>query len=358
MRKPILLISPLPPPYGGIATWTHELLYHGLPDGSQFTLVDTKIRGKRNIFDPGSFSFAEIFRSGRVISALIYQFIINRPRIVHLNSSLSTLGIFRDMGCAILAKIFRIPIISHYHGNLPDFHGKRFFGLSQWCLKYLMRISTMNIVENKISFSAAKKLNKKNANILLMPNFIQDTTFDLKIKKETCRCRAIFAGGITKAKGCAEILEVANQLSEIDFHLFGKVHADVAPLFNQAPKNIFLHGVISHDTLLKEMCKSDFLIFPSYTEGFPLTVLEAMAVGLPIIATTVGAIPEMVEHNLGGFLVAPKDVTGLVAMIKILIADQQLRIAMGNYNKQKGFNHYRYSIVIKNLLNLYNQLSK
>lgn len=357
MRKPILFISPLPPPHGGIATWTNEIFQYGLPDGSQLSLVDTRIRGKRNIFDPSAFSFVEFFRTVTILSSLIYQLVINRPRLVHLNSSLSTFGIFREMSCAMLASIFRVPVISHYHGNLPDFRGERFFGLSQFCLRALMRISKINIVTNTHSFAQAKMLNASKANIVFLPNFIQDKTFDLEIRKESCQCRAIFAGGITRAKGCAEILTAALRLPTIEFHLFGKMHDDMAALFANAPKNIFLHGVISHDELLKEMCKSDFLLFPSYTEGFPLTVLEAMSIGLPVIATRVGAIPDMVENDLGGYLVAPRDVDGLINAINLLASDSKLRLTMGKFNRQKSFNQYRYSIVIEQLSQLYNQLS-
>lgn len=357
MRKPILFISPLPPPYGGIATWTDEIMQSGLPDGSQLSLVDTKIRGNRNIFDSNSFSFAEFTRTITVLSSLIYQLITNRPRLMHLNCSLSPLGIFRDMSCAILARIFYVPVISHYHGNIPDFNGERFFGFSQICLRALMRISKINIVENKVSLAKAKKIINRDSDIVLIPNFILDKTFDLEIKKDNCRCRAIFAGGITRAKGCAEILEAARCLPEIEFHLFGKMHNDMKTLFVNVPKNIFLHGVINHDALLKEMCKSDFLLFPSYSEGFPLTVLEAMSVGLPVIATNVGALPEMVEKDLGGFLVAPQDVMGLVDAIKMIASDHKLKLAMGKYNRQKSFNQYRYSIVITQLLKIYNQLN-
>lgn len=360
--KPILLISPLPPPHGGIATWTKTILNYGMPDGSPITLVDTRIRGERNIFDKASFTFAEIVRTVKVFSALIYQLITNRPRVMHLSCSLSPVGIFRDMSCARLAKLFRVPVISHYHGNVPDFRGQRFHGGSEWGLRALMQIAKINIVENQPSLAAATQLIKKHdANTLvLLPNFIEDELFTRVARTREAapkRMRAIFAGGITRAKGCGELLETAKQLPDIDFHLFGKIHADMHQACQQAPSNLILHGAVNHEVLLKEMHESDFLLFPSYTEGFPLTVLEAMSLGLPVIASNVGALPEMIDQGKGGFLVAPRDVPSLVNAIQTLTADTTLLSAMGHYNKQKSFNHYRYSIVMATLVNLYNQLS-
>lgn len=360
--KPILLISPLPPPHGGIATWTKKIINLGsLPDGTQLSLVNTKIVGKRNIFDRASFSFAEIGRTIKIFYLLCHQLLFNRPKLIHLSCSLSSVGIFRDLSCVIIAKIFKLPVICHYRGNIPDFKNKRFFGLSEICLRLLINIASINIVENQGSFQQAKIFIKKEnkEKIILLPNFIEDAIFDYEIsnkQENRHRYQILFAGGITGAKGCNEILQIANELPDIDFHLFGKMHQDMVEQFKSAPKNIFLRGDVQHDTLLKEMCAADCLLFPSYTEGFPMVVLEAMSIGLPVIASNVGAIPEMVDEGLGGYLINPCDVTALVSAIKKLFAHPQLIIDMGKYNKQKSFNCYRLSVVVDQLSTIYNQV--
>jgi len=357
--NPILFISPLPPPQGGIAMWTKILVDMGLPNNIPISIVDTKIRGNRNVFDHVFISFSELSRTIRIWGSLIYQLVFKKPKLMHLNCSLSATGIFRDLSCAVLSRLFQIPVVSHYHGNVPDFCGKRFYGLSKIALRILISIVAINIVENKPSLETVKLLPlRKDTTIVLLPNFIEDKIFNynVKVNNDGNRLRALFAGGITRAKGCAEIIAVAKQLPVIDFHLFGKMHNDMVTLFKNPPANIILHGVVDHDVLLKEMCISDFLLFPSYTEGFPLTVLEAMTVGIPVIATWVGALPEMIDEGLGGFLVAPQDVSNLVSAITKLISSTPCKLAMGQYNKQKSFNHYRYSTVISRLLAIYQQI--
>jgi glycosyltransferase involved in cell wall biosynthesis len=108
--------------------------------------------------------------------------------------------------------------------------------------------------------------------------------------------------------------------------------------------------------LLKEMAQSDFLIFPSYSEGFPLTVLEAMSLSLPVIATSVGALPEMVTEEEGGYLIPPRSADALISAIEKLIAHPEKMIAMGEFNKKKSFAQYRYSVVITQLLTIYNDI--
>ena len=348
----------MPPPLGGIAVWTKKIVGEGLPDGSPISLIDTKIRGERNIFDKVFFSAAEIIRTLNIFSALLYQLLFNSPKLIHLNCSLSTIGVFRELVCVKLAKLFRRPVVIHYHGNVRDFNNKRCRGLSGYALRQLVNNAAINIVANTPSLEQLQQQYAKNpASVVLLPNFVEDAIFNVeKPATNTTRPRAIFAGGITQAKGCAEILAIAAQLPAIDFHLFGKMHADMAEKFRQHPENIFLHGEVAHEVLLNEMRHSDFLLFPSWTEGFPLTVLEAMSLGIPVIATSVGGIPEMVNHGQGGFLVAPRDQDALIKAIQDLVASPEQLLAMGKFNQQKSFTQYRYSIVIARLVSIYQNI--
>ncbi len=124
----------------------------------------------------------------------------------------------------------------------------------------------------------------------------------------------------------------------------------------QPPHNIVLHGEVDRETLLKKMCQSDFLIFPSHTEGFPLTVLEAMTVGLPVIATRVGAIPDMIKEDEGGYLIEVNIVDALTSAVVNMSNDPDKRREMGAYNQHKSYHQYRYSIVSKKLQALYGQV--
>jgi glycosyltransferase involved in cell wall biosynthesis len=358
-KKPVLFISPLPPPQGGIATWTKKIMSTGLPDNTPVTLVDTRIRGERNIFQPAFFSLAEISRTLRIYFLVLYQLIVHRPLLMHLSCALSPAGIFRDLMCVWLAKMFRIPVVTHYHGNMRDFNSKRLRGYSGKALLRLLQTSSVNIFANTPSLSYASELLGADKNLILLPNFIEDSIFEISKNNQrtTSRLRALFAGGITGAKGCTEILAMAKRFPQCDFNLFGKMHADMAALYQNPPANLILHGEIPHECLLAEMRSSDFLLFPSYTEGFPLTVLEAMALGLAVIATAVGGIPEMIINGKGGCLVAPRDSKALGEALQTFIENPQQIAQMGQFNKEKSYAEFRYSIVMARLLSIYQQIN-
>ena len=74
---------------------------------------------------------------------------------------------------------------------------------------------------------------------------------------------------------------------------------------------------------------------PSTYEGFPLAILEAMAVGLPVVSTTVSGIPEAVEHERTGLLVEPEDAAALADALGRLLTDVELRAEMGQRGKQR-----------------------
>lgn len=356
--KPILYISPLSPPHGGIATWTETLIRYGLPDGTPIHLVDTRIRGTRNIFSAVYLSWRECQRNVSIIAKLLYQCLYHRPQLVHISCSVSPTGLFRDLLCVLLVRLLLLPVVSHYHANLPDLARHRYGGLSGIALGCMLRWSHLNIVENQPSYGLAQQLlgSVSPNKLCLLPNFIADEIFNKSTKDaidENRRYQAIFVGGITQAKGCAHLLQVARQRPDIDFHLYGVMHADMAVTYATAPANVFLHGAIAHEKLLDKMACCDFLLFPSYTEGFPLTLLEAMSLGLPVIATRVGAIPEMIDEGLGGYLVDPGDEAALIIAVNRLTAESSLLTTMGLYNRDKSERCYRYSVVINQMMALY-----
>jgi len=100
-------------------------------------------------------------------------------------------------------------------------------------------------------------------------------------------------------------------------------------------------GMILGDSRFKHFADSDIFVLPSYSEGLPLSILEAMAFGLPIIATDVGAISEVVKSK-NGILIRPKDAEGLKKAIqKILDSPKRdeymknnIQVIKENYTKQ------------------------
>ena len=91
---------------------------------------------------------------------------------------------------------------------------------------------------------------------------------------------------------------------------------------------------VNQPTLNQLYSTADIFVLPSLQEGFGIVFLEAMYYSLPIIATDISAIPELIQHRKNGLLVPPADSESLAEAILLLIENTQLKIKMGQYGKQ------------------------
>ena len=111
---------------------------------------------------------------------------------------------------------------------------------------------------------------------------------------------------------------------------------------NNLEKNVNIHGPIFDEEKIKVLENADVFIFPSYFEEecFPLSILEAMNAKLPILATKIGAIPEMLDDNYEGLLVDPKCPEQILEKLETLIMDVDLRKKLGDNTFKKFKEHY------------------
>jgi glycosyltransferase involved in cell wall biosynthesis len=101
---------------------------------------------------------------------------------------------------------------------------------------------------------------------------------------------------------------------------------------------------------------SDVFVLPSLSEGFPLTVLEAMASGLPIVTTRVRGLPEIVTEGENGFLVEPKNPQQLAEKILLILKNDELRLKMSLNNREKA-KQYRWESVVDKLEKIYFEIT-
>lgn len=117
---------------------------------------------------------------------------------------------------------------------------------------------------------------------------------------------------------------------------------------------IFL-GEVDHDSVIKILNSSDIFVNPSYSEGLPTTVLEAGAVGLPVIATDVGGTSEVIINNETGILIQKQDINTLVQSLITLLEDTKSSKKLATNLKKRVWENYNHNRMINEFCKVYSR---
>jgi glycosyltransferase involved in cell wall biosynthesis len=169
----------------------------------------------------------------------------------------------------------------------------------------------------------------------------------------------ICVASLTEEKGQTYLLEamqaVDAELPEARLLLVGRDRgkADLNALANEKGigKNVTLLGTREDVPLL--LAASDISVLPSLREGLPLSLLESAAAGLPAVATSVGGIPEVVEDEVGGILVPPRDPPALADALLRLLGDPERRRSMGDAARERVERKFDIRMIAAKIQDLY-----
>lgn len=341
----VLLVSPLPPPNGGMATWTEQYLRDSASCNDVYT-VNTAFIGERALHKSRKMHIlSEVKRFVRIVSDYIKILKTKEIDVIHINSSCSKTGIIRDALCVALSG--KHHIVFHCHCNIQD-QLKGYMAIKLG--KYIFDTADYVVVLNKMSLSYVKKIS--NARIRMIPNSIdRNAIISKRTVSETLK-NIVYVGHVKQKKGIRELVEAAQQEKDILFHLVGPIADEIAQI--STPDNVIFYGKKEHSEAIELMRRSDVFLFPSYTEGFSMVMLEAMAAGLPIIATNVGSNAEMIEPN-GGIIINPMSGEEIVQAIE-KIRPQLVRSRMSAWNLNKVGCAYRDDVVFNKLQEVYHEI--
>lgn len=341
----IMLITQLPPPTGGIAIWSNRYIDYCKNNNIDISVVNNAMIGERGSnFHAKKSLVVEIKRSIGIFKSILKQKKSFLPEIVHFNSACSPKGIIRDYLCIKL--IGKIPIVFHCRCNIEDQLNNNRLGI--YFFKLAAKKAKKIIVLNIASKNYIEKL---GLNTEIVPNFISNTYLKTEPKQVNYQIQKVcFTGHIHKEKGIDEIVEVAKEFPNIQFTLVGKAEEKYEKLSDE--KNIEMTGNLAVESVKEILDESDVYIFPSYTEGFSNALAEAMARGLPVIASDVGANFDMVE-NKGGIIVPCRQVMPIITALKKM-EKKQVRKQMSEWNIEKVKKEYLISPVMKKLIDIYN----
>lgn len=220
-------------------------------------------------------------------------------------------------------------------------------------------------VTTAVSSSCAKELQKYygiSENIIVVGNGVNPDFF-VPIKKKR-GVYILYTGQLNSKKGLIDLVKsaqyVCREHPKLKFILAGK-----GPLENHLKKlvhslnldrNFSFVGFVDRSTLLEYYQNATIYVFPSYYEGLPTTLLEAMSCGLPVVATDVDGTSEAVIDGETGYLVPPKNSKKLAGAILRLLADEELMKRMGEKAINRIKKHYDWGIIASKIEEIYRSI--
>jgi glycosyltransferase involved in cell wall biosynthesis len=282
------------------------------------------------------------FWSPAAIISIVVSLIKSRPVVVTLWGS--------DIS------VLKIPILSHI-------------------FRVILSKANIIICENEHFKTQLVQLNFPDEKIIVLPNGIDFEQFkprdklsartNLKLPED--RIIILSVGSLTKNKGHKYLIHAFSELAHKNdrIHLYivggGDEHEALKYEIDRLKLNgkVDLIGETPNETIAIWLNAADIFVLPSLQEGTPNSLLEAMATGLPPIASAAGGIPEIIEDEKNGFLVTPANSNEIKEKLSHLLESSELRDQLGKKARLKLMSDYNsWEEQAKNLQNIYQQLLK
>lgn len=272
-------------------------------------------------------------------------------KIVHIHGG-SKISFWRKSIFILIGKFFGKKIIYHIHGGAF----KEFTQKNRNAVHYIIS-HTDCIIALSESWKRYFEQEFHHKNVVVVNNIIEYPHLNPQVHNIPT---LLFLGCINRNKGIYDLLDIVIQNKQIyncQFRLLiggkGEVECIKKLIQENNISNIVSYiGWVSGEKKSEVFNLSDIYILPSYYEGLPISILEAMSYAMPIISTNIGGIPEIVKEGINGFLVRPGNKAELKSAIDRLIADADLRKKMGN-KSQCMVQQYLPKAVIPQLAEVY-----
>ncbi len=193
----------------------------------------------------------------------------------------------------------------------------------------------------------------------LIPNAVRSTFFSVQRRNSSDKPLLLFVGGLSPLKGPEDLINAHNilrkQFPNLQTIFCGLFETDQYKkrLRSLSVDGIQFVGLVDEDGLKKWLSIASVLVLPSLQENAPIVISEAMAAGVPVVATKVGGIPEMVEDNKTGYLYPPGDIQQLVMCLGKLLNSHSLAEAFGMRGKDLALTRYHPITVARQTIEVY-----
>jgi glycosyltransferase involved in cell wall biosynthesis len=368
-RLTVLVVGPVPPPFGGIARYVQDLLESELGARHRLVHFNTSFsaRIRSHAVNPGHrryradaptglAKYGYLFSGGlgqglRTLLAGLWSVprfagcvLRSSPDVVHIFANMHW-GFWRAGAMVLIARLLGCRIAFHPLGAIDQFYpGSGAVG--RWLISFLLNRADVILVQSPGLAGIVSEYTDRAVRGIF--NGIDLTPFSgngSARERDDLEEGPMFlsVGDLGHNKGTWDIIEAASMIApdhpNAKWVFVGRgdfddlrARARTAGIEGQ----VEFRGAVSDEEKINAYLEAAIFLLPSYGEGQPLSILEAMAAGLPVISTPVGSIAEVIEQETNGLLIPPGDRGALAAAMGRLASDTDLRQRMGQANRERA----------------------
>jgi len=364
----ILISGALPPPMGGVGFYYQTLLNSSLPEQVNLIFVQTSSQ-KRELSNTGKATISNLIAAIKDCWRFTVAVIVGHPQLAHISTAFG-LSFVKHTYCIAICRLFGSRVLLHPHCSLSVLYQEQ-SKLWQWYFRQVIRLTNGVVVLSK----EWQKLGSivPGRKVYYLPNAIDLRLYQDVAKKHISAvsfekpCKVLYLGYLGKLKGSFDLLDAAiaihSQKLDMIFDLVGGALAseELDQLRNKITTlnleaYVRLHPLVYGTEKLNYFQDADIFVYPSYNEGMPMAVLEAMACALPIVATRVGGLPDIIQDGINGILVEPGKPEQLASALYNLANDHQLCVSMGKVGYQLACEDYDIKKHVNELVSIYNMV--
>jgi len=303
----------------------------------------------------GRFSITTLLADLGITFKILMNLINFRPQLTYVGIAQTKMGLWRDASWIWLAILGGSKCLSHMHGgNFRNLFDNELDGLTKkFIKKTLARLQGIIVLDSSLVY-LFKGL-AADDRIFVLRNGIPASCSETQLNEANQRranhkqLRVTYLSNLVPGKGFDTFLEAAALLKEQGLEkkfLFNLAGAAPTPEIahqveefvrsRKLENSVHILGKIIGKDKDRLFLNSDVFVFPTQypAEGQPIVIIEALAAGLPVIATARGAIPAMVRDGVNGFIVAEGDPAGIADRLRLLKADMRKRLTMGAASRE------------------------
>lgn len=326
-----------------------------------------------NLFDIWPIIYIETHRETSALHKLfllysaLFKFISllwrNKVSILHAHVAMRK-SFLRKSLFMLMARFFGVPYILHLHGSeFKVFYENESGAFKRWYIRFIFNQAAAIIALSEEWRKWIASISS-NQNIRLIHNPVQLPDKGTLIDTVLPQHNVLFLGRLGTRKGIADLLKAFVKVvaqSKHPVHLWCGGDGDremVEQLLLELnlTQHVSVMGWIQGNEKQSLLREADVLVLPSYNEGLPMAILEALAYGVPVVATNIGGIPDAITHGAEGYLINPGDIDALAESILAIVSNQELRAIMRKNARLKAENCFEDKMIVSKISSLYAEI--